>query len=92
MIRTRQKVSFRKSIKRIAAKRTNIHIDTILVHKISSQTRLKSQRAIVDFALRTTAELLERRNRIGKMSNAMSGLTKGTGIFPPGYAEYIRGR
>jgi Arc/MetJ family transcription regulator len=92
MIRSREKVSFRKSIKRISQTRTNIHIDTNLVHRISSRTSLKSRRAVVDFALRTTAELLERRERIGGLSESVFGLTRGTGIFPSGYAEEIRGK
>jgi Arc/MetJ family transcription regulator len=92
MIRTTGKTAFRKSIKRIAKKRTNIHIDPNLVHRISSRTRLKSQRAVVDFALRTTAEMLERREQLGRMGDSVFGLTKGTNIFPPGYAEAIRGK
>jgi Arc/MetJ family transcription regulator len=79
-------------MKRITTIRTNIHIDTNLVHRISSRTRLKSQRAVVDFALRATAEMLERRERIGRMGDSVFGLTRGTNIFPPGYAEAVRGK
>jgi Arc/MetJ family transcription regulator len=92
MLRTTPKSTLRKSSKRICGKRTNIHVDPKLVSMISSRTSLKSQRAVVDFALRTTAEMLERRARIDKMANSAFGLTKGTGIFPSHYADVIRGK
>jgi Arc/MetJ family transcription regulator len=81
-----------KSLKRTSQKRTNVHIDTNLVRRISSHTRLKSQRAVVDFALRTTAELLEKRERIAKATESVFGLTRDTDIFPSDYASSIRGK
>ena len=92
MIRSREKASIRKSIGRNSKTRTNIHIDTNLVHRISSRTSLKSRRAVVDFALRTTAELLERREKIVGLSESVFGLTRGMGIFPSGYADELRGK
>jgi hypothetical protein len=53
---------------------------------------LKSQRAVVDFALRTTAELLEKRERIAKATDSIFGLTRDTDIFTSDYATAIRGK
>ena len=92
MLRTRGKASLRKSFKRNAQTRTNIHIDTNLVRRISSRTSLKSQRAVVDFALRTTAELLEKRERIASVAESVFGITRDTEIFPSDYASEIRGK
>jgi Arc/MetJ family transcription regulator len=92
MLKARRKASFGKSLKRTSKTRTNIYIDTNLVRRISSRTSLKNRRAVVDFALRTTAELLEKREHIARVSESIFGLTRNTDIFPPNYASVIRGK
>jgi Arc/MetJ family transcription regulator len=92
MPRARREVSAVNSNKPKSQTRTNIHIDKNLVRRISSRTSLKSSRAIVDFALRTTAELLEKRAHIATAADSVFGLTRNTGIFPQDYATVIRGK
>jgi Arc/MetJ family transcription regulator len=92
MHRQRGKASFGNSLKQTSQKRTNIYIDTNLVRRISSRTSLKNRRAVVDFALRTTAELLEKRENIAKAAESIFGLTRNTDIFPSDYASAIRGK
>jgi Arc/MetJ family transcription regulator len=92
MLRARGKASVHKTTNLSSQTRTNIHIDTNLVRRITSHTRLKSRRAVVDFALRTTAELLDKRERVAKATDSVFGLTRDTDIFPDKYASSIRGK
>jgi hypothetical protein len=72
--------------------RTNVYLNPQLVRSIASNAKLKSQRAVVDFALKTTADLLEKRKSIGRSAAAVCGITRDSGIFPQGYAATVRGR
>ena len=72
--------------------RTNICLDKRLMRKIGAHTKLKNQREIVDFALKTAVDVLEQRDAIRSQAREMFGFTKNAPIYPKGYYESVRGK
>lgn len=62
------------------------------MRKIGAHTKLKNQREIVDFALKTAVDVLEQRDAIRSQAREMFGFTKNAPIYPKGYYESVRGK